>query len=328
MRMRPRLDCLLTGILGATLCSVLPAFSARAAEKIKKVLVVGIDGCRPDALQKAKATNLAALAQSGAFSYTAQNLPLRLVDAETSSGPSWASLLSGVFPDKHGWLDDVRRKRFNGQYPHFFARLKTHDPNLSTASIITWPDLQRITTGAEINEFVKKDQAAVERGIELLTKQNPDALFIHLDSVDAAGHGKGFSPDVPEYLAAIEEMDLRVGQIVAAVRARPDHARENWLILVSTDHGGAGGGHNSHQNVVPEIRKIFYIASGDSTEPGEIKGQVYGVDVAATALAHLGVKLDPAWKLDGVPAGLKAFPPPAVSRPAEPAATVLIRRPK
>ena len=36
--------------------------------------------------------------------------------------------------------------------------------------------------------------------------------------------------------------------------------------------------------VVPEIRKVFYIASGASAELGEIKGQVYIVDVAATAL--------------------------------------------
>lgn len=328
MRMLPKPGLLLTGILGATLLAMLSAAPARAADKIQKVLVIGIDGCRPDALQKARATNLAALAQSGAFSYTAQNLPLRLVDAETSSGPSWASLLSGAFPDKHGWIDDVRGKRFNGQYPHFFARLKAHNTNLWIASIVTWPDIRRITAGVEISEFVKADEAAEQRGIELLTKQNPDAMFIHLDGVDAAGHGKGFSPDVPGYLAAIEEMDLRVGRIVAAVRGRPSYARENWLILASTDHGGAGGGHNSHQNVVPEIRKIFYIANGESTEPGEIKGQVYGVDVAATALAHMGVKLDPAWKLDGVPAGLKAFPPPAVSRPNEPAATVLIRRRK
>lgn len=305
-----------------------PAASAQPADKLKKVLIVGIDGCRPDALQRAKAPVMSALAEKGACSYTAQNLPLRIVDAETSSGPGWASMLSGVFPDKHGWIDDVRRRRFNGRFPHLFARLKAHNNKLATASIITWPDIKHMTTGADINEVAKGDKAAEERGIELLSRENPDAVFLHLDDVDAAGHAKGFGLEVPEYLAAIETVDARVGRIVAAIRKRPTYDKEDWLMVLSTDHGGWGTGHNSHRNVVPEIRKVFLIVSGEAAERGTIKGQVYTVDVAATALAHMGVKLDPGWQLDGVPAGLKGFPAPAVSRPNEPAATVLIRAPK
>ncbi|MCE9546837.1 MAG: alkaline phosphatase family protein [Planctomycetia bacterium] len=301
---------------------------AADATPTKKVLLIGIDGCRPDALAKAKAPNLNALADGGASSFTAQILPLRIVDAETSSGPGWTSMLSGAWPDKHGWIDDVRRRRFNGQYPHFFGRLKTFNPKLNTVSIITWPEIQRMTTGADVNEVAKGDNAAVERGIEVLTKQNPDVVFIHLDDVDGAGHAKGFNPELPEYIKAIEETDARVGRIVEAVKKRPTYAQEDWLILVSSDHGGWGTGHNSHRNVVPEIRKVFFIANGPAAEKGTIAGQVYTVDVAATALAHMGVKLDPAWKLDGVPAGLKGFPTPAVSRPNEPAATVLIRAKK
>lgn len=328
MTSKSRWIVLLAMVWGALIVPSFGATSPPAGEKAKKVLVLGIDGCRPDALRKANAPNLKSLAEAGAYTYTAQNLPLRLVDAETSSGPGWASMLSGAFPDKHGWIDDVRRKHFNGRFPHFFARLKAHDKDLSTVSIITWPDIRPITTGADVNEVAQGDQAAADRAVELLTKTNPDVMFVHLDDVDGAGHGNGFSPDVPAYIKAIEETDRRVGQIVAAVRGRSTHAREDWLILVSSDHGGWGSGHASHSNVVPEIRKVFYIANGESAEPGEIKGQVYIVDVAATALAHMGVKIDPAWKLDGVPAGLKGYPPPSVSRPNEPAATVLIRRRK
>ena len=74
------------------------AGATQSAEKIKKVLLIGIDGCRPDALQRAQAPQIGALADQGAVSYTAQNLPLRLTDVETSSGPSWSTMLSGVFP--------------------------------------------------------------------------------------------------------------------------------------------------------------------------------------------------------------------------------------
>jgi len=302
-----------------------PTFS-QGAEKTKKVLVIGIDGCRPDALQRAQPAEMGKLIEQGAVSYTAQNLPLRITDAETSSGPSWSTMLSGAFPDKHGWLDDVGRRRFNGQYPHFFVRLKEANPKAVTVSLITWPDITQMTKGADVSETFKTDEQAEQRAIEVLSKQEPDAMFVHLDHVDATGHAKGFNPDSPDYIAAIKETDSRVGRIVEAVRKRPKYAEEDWQILLSTDHGGHGNGHNSHRHVVPAIRLVFYIASGEAAARGVIEGQVYTTDIAATALAHLGVKLDPEWKLDGVVAGLTGHPTPAISRPNEPAATEFIRR--
>ena len=45
-----------------------------------------------------------------------------------------------------------------------------------------------------------------------------------------------------------------------------------------------------------------------SAQQGKPTGSVYTVDVAPTALAHMGVKVDPAWKLDGKSVGLRAQP--------------------
>ena len=67
----------LAAVWGALVVALLGTTSVYAAEKTKKVLVLGIDGCRPDALQKANAPNLKSLAVAGAYTYTAQNLPLR-----------------------------------------------------------------------------------------------------------------------------------------------------------------------------------------------------------------------------------------------------------
>ena len=317
---------MLLAALYVVVCLPMARVFAAAADKTPKVLVIGIDGCRPDALAKAKTPSIDALAEDGAFTYTPQILPLRIVDAETSSGPGWASMLSGAFPDKHGWIDDVGRRRFNGRFPHFFARLKAQDEKISTASIITWPEMKRMITGADINEFFRGDEAAEIRSIEVLSTPQTDAVFVHLDEVDAAGHGKGFDPDVPEYIVAIEMADARVGRIVEAVRHRSTYDKEEWLVIVSSDHGGHGNGHNSHRHVVPAIRKVFLIVSGENAKRGEVEGQAYTVDVAATALAHMGVKIDPEWKLDGVPVGLNDFPAPAISRPNEPAATKFIPR--
>lgn len=301
----------------------------RASAAVPKVMLVGIDGCRADAAEKVASTAFAGILDGAAVSFSAQNLPLRIVDAETSSGPSWASVLSGAFPDKHGWLDDVRRRRFNGRFPHFLARLEAARPSSSTVSVVTWPDIMEMSAAADISEKAASDQDAEDKALLHVSRGGADAIFVHLDHVDHTGHGKGFSPDNADYLAAIEETGKRVVRLVEAVRKRSaEHPDEDWLVIITSDHGGHGNGHNSHRHVVPDIRKVPFIVIGRAADPKAIDGQVYTVDAAATALVHLGLPLDAAWELDGVPVGLAGHPAPATSRPNEPAATVFIPRPK
>jgi predicted AlkP superfamily pyrophosphatase or phosphodiesterase len=56
----------------------------------RKVLVIGIDGCRPDALLNAKTPNIDQLWQNGAYSFKAKT------DELSSSGICWTSMLTGV----------------------------------------------------------------------------------------------------------------------------------------------------------------------------------------------------------------------------------------
>ena len=44
-----------------------------------------------------------------------------------------------------------------------------------------------------------------------------------------------------------------------AIDARPTRNNEEWLIVMSTDHSGAGYGHGG----VDESRNIWFIARGD-----------------------------------------------------------------
>ena len=46
------------------------------------------------------------------------------------------------------------------------------------------------------------------------------------------------------------------------------YAREDWLIIVSTDHGGKDKGHGQD---IPECRTIFLIVSGKSAVRGAIE---------------------------------------------------------
>jgi predicted AlkP superfamily pyrophosphatase or phosphodiesterase len=269
--------------------------------RVKKVLILGIDGCRPDALKAARTPNLTALIQDGAFSARAQTGDM------TISGPGWSSMLTGVWRDKHG----VRDNRFEGanykDYPHFFRRLKQARPGTVTASIVHWaPINERIVVDADVAKKYPRDDQVAAEAVRVLETMDPDVVFLHFDDVDGAGHKYGFHPKVRRYVQAIEKTDEHIGAVLRALRGRKTYAREDWLILVSTDHGGSGKGHGKN---TPEHRTIFLIVSGPAAVWGEIEPAPGIVDVAVTALTHMGVRLDPGWKLDGSAVGLRAGKP-------------------
>jgi len=291
--------------------AVAPA-PAPAAETKGRVLFIGIDGCRYDALDKAKAPHLKRLRDAGCYADDTLIQGERYTSSDTVSGPGWSSLLTGVWADKHGVVyNRFAAPRFE-RYPMFFKRLREADPQAETVAFSSWPPIsKRIVSDADLNLMFgdEKDYSAADREsaaatIDTLRRGNPRAIFCYLGQVDEHGHKYGFSPGVPEYIGAIERVDALVGTVIDALERRPNYAAENWLVLVSTDHGGIGTDHAGGRDV-PEVMRGFILVSGRAAQRSKLKEQTYIVDVAATALVHLGVKLDPKWELDGKPVGLK-----------------------
>jgi predicted AlkP superfamily pyrophosphatase or phosphodiesterase len=140
----------------------------------------------------------------------------------------------------------------------------------------------------------------VALAVEQLTTADPDLLFVYLGNTDMVGHDLGSLSD--EYRLEIENADRHVGVLVDAVRGRASFTNEDWLILISTDHGRRDdGGHGGDSE---EERRIFFLASGPSVTRSTPRGDIYIVDVATTAMAHLAIPIDDEWDLDGRVVGL------------------------
>ena len=287
------------------------------AEYKKYVLAIGIDGLRTDALDAARTPNIDSLKQEGAYSSTCKILGSRYQKNDTISGPGWTSYLTGVWADKHGVHDNEFGGRKINRYPHFFNLLKQQYPDYKTASFIDWyPIDQYIVSKADIRVGFKAhgsdgytafDQRIADRAVKVLAEQDVRATMVYFGATDENGHRFGFHPSVPQYRDAVEKVDQHVGRMMEAIKSRPTYAKEDWLILISSDHGGEGKGHGSgHQ--VPNIHNIYLIVSGRSVEKGEFQRQVYLVDLVATALKHFDVAVQPEWQLDGNPVGLLPTP--------------------
>lgn len=277
----------------------------------KRAVIFGIDGCRADALKLAvengTAPNIARLIATGSVTWNAYagGVPGTSTRQTTNSGPGWASVLTGVWVDKHGVNDNTfAGSRFDA-YPHFFRHLHDDHPDSVLASLVSWPEIHDFIVadsgGATIcdchtstsGSYDQRDLDLIAQTVTLLQTGDPEVVFCYQGNVDIMGHTYGFHPTVPQYMAAIAAADARIGQVLSAIRARSQFAQENWLFLVTTDHGGKGLGHGGQS---AEERVIPFIASGGEVPKGLISREIIGQVVApATVYRHLGLGIPASW---------------------------------
>lgn len=241
-------------------------------EIIKKVLIIGIDGCRPDGITAANTPNLDALMANATYSLDARCL------FTTSSGPGWTSMLSGVWQDKHGVTNNSYVGNNFATYSHFFKYIESSNSDHRTVSIVQWNPIndQMASLEADVVINAATDEDVKNAVAYELVNNDPTALFVQLSNVDFAGHGTGFTPNNPNYISAIETVDTQIGVMVSALKIRKTYDNENWLILLSTDHGGLG---TSHGGPSDEERTMFIIASGDKIPNKEIKKTIAQITV-------------------------------------------------
>jgi len=216
----------------------------------KKVLIIGIDGCRADALIQANTPVIDNLISNGIFSPDALN------DDITVSGPGWSAILCGVWSNKHLSFDNSFSGTDYINYPPVFKYIEDFDSNINTASICNWNPINDyiVQNHADFKLNVSSDSSVSIEAANYITNDNPDFLFLHFDNVDHAGHAYGFSPNVSQYITAIEGVDILLNPIMQSIVQRPNYINEDWLVLVTSDHGGVGTSHGGtsieHENIV------------------------------------------------------------------------------
>ncbi|GAA3477503.1 alkaline phosphatase family protein [Streptomyces yanii] len=275
-----------------------------SGSKQAKTLVIGIDGATFDAFARADVPHLKQLMSEG---LTARSNLYANPMAPTVSGAGWSSIATGVWPDKHNVKDNNFTDPNYGQYPDYATRLEAADPTMSTLVVGTWSPVPQIIFGSTTDLRIAggNDEGTTAKAADYLAHGNPDSTFVHLDEVDGAGHASGSASDA--YLKALNTVDGQVGRLLDAVASRPTYAKENWLVVITADHGHTPtGGHGGN---TPLERGTFVIARGRGIEPGSVRDDVKITDIAPTVLHHEGIAIDPSWNLDGT--ALSALKPDA-----------------
>ena len=234
-------------------------FIALSQQNMKKVLIIGIDGCRADALELANTPVIDNLIQNGIYSPDALNEDI------TVSGPGWSAILCGVWSDKHLSIDNSFNNTDYFNFPPIFKYAEDFDDNLNTVSICNWNPINDniVQNYADFKLNVSSDYDVSSEASTYITNNDPDLIFLHFDDVDHAGHNYGFSPNITEYITSIEAVDDLLDPVMQAIYQRPNYLNEDWIILVTSDHGGVG---TSHGGTSIEHENVVVIVSGDNIQ--------------------------------------------------------------
>ena len=270
----------------------------RPVPAIEHVIVIIVDGLRPDLLLLADAPTMHAMVQGGAYSFWARTTDLAI------TLPSCTSMLTGVKPAKHGVT-------WNGALPAD-KQVYPADPTVlemaTRAGYVTALVAGKLKfatlckPGTVTHVWVPPvpvihDERVTAEAVKLIEACRPALMCIHFPDVDAVGHAKGWGS--PEQLAQVATTDAQIALVLAAL----DRAglRGSTLMLLTADHGGAGLTHGAGDM---RSRHIPWVVSG----PGVRKGydltrnaalQVNTEDTCATVCWLLGLPQQP--DFDGKP---------------------------
>lgn len=227
----------------------------------KKAIIIGYDGCRADALTLVVSgySGIQKLIDSGAsvkLSYCGGvNYPAVNTQA-TSTAPGWCSILTGVWADKNGITGNGITKSLD--YKTLLTTL-TEDKIIDSASFTTsWNGHfvnddstykleKEYCENNNINvafNFCSSDTQSTSKTLKDIKSDNcSDFIFTILEGPDHSGHTFGFSTNNPIYKIGFQLNELQSLSILNAIENRETYETEDWLIIITADHGGFGTGH-------------------------------------------------------------------------------------
>ncbi len=257
-----------------------------APTDIRRVVLVVLDGLRPDAIERFGLTHIRGLMAASASTMTGKSV------SPSVTAAAMASILCGAPPQYHGLESDrFHIPRSRGPL-HLLPRILADAGYPTSAFVHSVPRLyaglaRRIARhlGVEHAHFGGAGALGIlEAARPTLRTQRRGLLLMHWPDADRAGHDHGWMSR--EYERGARDLDAAIGGLLAEL----DPARDPATILIAcADHGGGGAVANDHDSDHPLDRTIPVMVAGAQIEPCELEGPVTLLDIPATVCAALGV---------------------------------------
>jgi predicted AlkP superfamily pyrophosphatase or phosphodiesterase len=222
---------------------------APAPVRARAVVLVSLDGYRPDYLERPAAARLRELAANGVRARW-----LRPV-APTLTFPNHYTIVTGLYPAHHGIVGNAIRDPAIG-YPFSIRdtaavedpRWWGGEPIWVTAqrqgrrtAAYFWPGTEAAIGGTHPTWYRRFDPAVPNQSrvdqvlawLRLPPDSAPALVLLYLGDVDQAGHA--FGPDAPQTDSAIARVDSAIGRLEDGLGASGLSGRVDLLVV--SDHG-------------------------------------------------------------------------------------------
>lgn len=301
---------------------------AQTPQKTRKVVFIIADGIPADVLEKAATPNIKKIAAAGTYLRAhVGGEPGTYTETPTISAPGYNDLLTGTWAYKHNVWDNTI-KAPNYHYPTIFRLLKAQQPTRKIAIFSTWTDNRTKLVGEglpatgglafdykfdgyELDTVAYPhdkgslythaiDNRVVSEAARCLRAHGPDLSWIYLEHTDDMGHRYG---DSPQLQAAVGYVDEQVGQIWAALQYRLKTYPEDWLLVLTTDHGRDALTGKGHGGQSARERTTWLVLSQPGVNAYARRQPPGIVDLLPTMARFLELPLpaEAARELDGVP---------------------------
>lgn len=243
----------------------------------------------------------------------------------TVSAVGYNHLLTGTWSNKHNvWDNDIAAPNYN--YWNIFRIIETTNPALKTAVFSTWLDNRTKLIGEGLPQagnidvdysfdgfetdtvkfphgkdrmfiFRIDEHVSTEAGRYIL-EQGPDLSWVYLEYTDDMGHMYG---DSPQQTDAVMKADEQIGRVWEAIKKRKQQYGEDWMIVVTTDHGRDAKTGHDHGGQTDRERTIW-MATNVVTN-ARYQQNPATVDIMPSILRHMNINAPQRVmnELDGVP---------------------------
>ena len=293
----------------------------------RKVLFVIVDGIPADVIENLSIPNMKNIQKIG--SYTRAYVGgdnIAYTETPTVSAPGYMNLLTGTWANKHNvYNNDVQSPNYH--YKNIFRlfkesfsdktigifstwtanRLQLIGEGLATAGNITFDykfdgyERDQITYPHDLDDhfIFDIDQRVTNETSTCIKIYGPDLSWVYLQYTDNIGHEWG---DSEKFNQAVANVDNQIGQIWEAINYREKHHQENWLVLITTDHGRDPVTGQEHGDQTDRERTTWIITNSPETNSYFRDFQPAIVDIYPTIAKFLGLSIssEAARELDGV----------------------------
>jgi hypothetical protein len=298
--------------------------STKLNEKPRKVVLVILDGIPAAVIEKVDTPNLDSIALVGGYARAwLGGKKGEYSETPTISAVGYNSMLTGTWVNKHN-VKDNKIQLPNYNYWTIFRHFKETYPQKTTAIYSTWLDNRTRLLGEglpgtgnlkldyhfdglewdtirfphdTLSLYIHEiDKLVATKAAEQIRDFAPDLTWVYLQYTDDMGHRYGNSPEMD---AAVREADRQLGEIWKAIKEREENYQEEYLLIVTTDHGRAQGGFH-HGGQSDEEREIWMVSNIKFNDRFSQNPAIVDIFPTVATFLNIPIPRNHAMELDGV----------------------------